>query len=153
MSLIKVKEFFKKYNKEQDIMEFSESSATVNDAAYVIGCKDADIAKTLSFYVSNQPVLVVLAGDKKVDNHKYKDYFHKKARMIPSEKLESVIGHQAGGICPFGINDGIKVYLDLSLKEHEFFYPACGSSNSAIRLTLDELEKYSNFEEWIDVSK
>lgn len=153
MSLVKVKEYLKKYNKDSEVLEFDGSSATVSDAALVLGCSDADIAKTLSFLVGDKPILIVMAGDKKCDNHKYKEYFKEKAKMIPREDLVSLVGHEAGGVCPFGINDGVLVYLDESLKEHEFIYPACGSSNSAIKLSISELEELSNYTEWIDVCK
>lgn len=153
MSLVKVKEYLKKYNKDSEVLEFDGSSATVSDAAIVLGCSDADIAKTLSFLVEDKPILIVMAGDKKCDNHKYKEYFKEKAKMIPREDLVSLVGHEAGGVCPFGINDGVLVYLDESLKEHEFIYPACGSSNSAIKLSISELEELSNYTEWIDVCK
>ena len=153
MALDKVKEYMKKYNKEKDIMEFDVSSATVSEAAQAIGCDEASIAKTLSFLVSDKPLVIVVAGDKKIDNRKYKDYFHEKAKMVPGEKLIEIIGHEAGGVCPFGLNEGVLVYLDNSLKEHDVVYPACGSHNSAIKLSLDELEKITNFEDWIDVSK
>lgn len=153
MSLVKVKEYLKKYNKDSEVLEFDGSSATVSDAALVLGCSDADIAKTLSFLVDDKPILIVMAGDKKCDNHKYKEYFKEKAKMIPREDLVSLVGHEAGGVCPFGINDGVLVYLDESLKEHEFIYPACGSSNSAIKLSISELEELSNYTEWIDVCK
>lgn len=153
MSLVKVKEYLKKYNKDNEILEFDGSSATVSDAAFVLGCNDADIAKTLSFLVGDKPILIVMAGDKKCDNHKYKEYFKEKAKMIPREDLIALVGHEAGGVCPFAINDGVLVYLDESLKEHEFIYPACGSSNSAIKLSISELEELSNYTEWIDVCK
>ena len=153
MALDKVKEYMKKYNKEKDIMEFDVSSATVSEAAQAIGCDEASIAKTLSFLVSDKPLVIVVAGDKKIDNRKYKDYFHEKAKMVPGDQLIEIIGHEAGGVCPFGLNEGVLVYLDNSLKEHDVVYPACGSHNSAIKLSLDELEKITNFEDWIDVSK
>lgn len=153
MALDKVKEYMKKYGKENDIMEFAVSSATVSEAAEAIGCDEASIAKTLSFLVSDKPLVIVVAGDKKIDNRKYKDYFHEKAKMVPGDQLIEIIGHEAGGVCPFGLNEGVLVYLDNSLKEHDVVYPACGSHNSAIKLSLDELEKITNFEDWIDVSK
>ena len=153
MSLIKVKEYLKKYGKDEKIVEFDESSATVAEAAQAIGCGEADIAKTLSFIVDGNPILIVMAGDKRCDNHKYKDFFHEKAHMIPREDLVELIGHEAGGVCPFGVNEGVIIYLDESLKVHEFVYPACGSCNSAIKLSIDELEKLSNFNKWIDVTK
>lgn len=153
MSIIRVREYFKQFGRDKDILEFDVSSATVSDAAAAIGCLESDIAKTLSFLVDDKPILIVLAGDKKVDNHKYKMFFHEKAKMISFDDLDRIIGHVAGGICPFGINDGVTVFLDESLKEHEFLYPACGSPNSAIKLTIKELEKYSNYQSWVDVSK
>lgn len=153
MSLIKVREYLKKYGKDGEIVEFDESSATVAEAAQAIGCGEADIAKTLSFIVDGKPILIVMAGDKRCDNHKYKDFFHEKAHMIPREDLVELVGHEAGGVCPFGVNDGVTIYLDESLKEHEFVYPACGSSNSAIKLTISEMEELSQFSEWIEVTK
>ena len=153
MSLIKVREYLKKYGKDEEIVEFDESSATVAEAAQAIGCGEADIAKTLSFIVDGKPILIVMAGDRRCDNHKYKEFFHEKAHMIPREDLVELVGHEAGGVCPFGVNDGVTIYLDESLKEHEFVYPACGSSNSAIKLTISEIEELSQFSEWIDVTK
>ena len=153
MSLIKVREYLKKYGKDGEIVEFDESSATVAEAAQAIGCGEADIAKTLSFIVNGKPILIVMAGDKRCDNHKYKEFFHEKAHMIPRENLVELVGHEAGGVCPFGVNDGVTIYLDESLKEHEFVYPACGSSNSAIKLTISEMEELSQFSEWIEVTK
>lgn len=152
MSLIKVREYLKKYGKDGEIVEFDESSATVAEAAQAIGCGEADIAKTLSFIVDGKPILIVMAGDKRCDNHKYKEFFHEKAHMIPREDLVELVGHEAGGVCPFGVNDGVTIYLDESLKKHEFVYPACGSSNSAIKLSIQELERLSNYKEWIDVT-
>lgn len=152
MSLIKVREYLKKYGKDGEIVEFDESSATVAEAAQAIGCGEADIAKTLSFKVDGKPILIVMAGDKRCDNHKYKEFFHEKAHMIPREDLVELVGHEAGGVCPFGVNDGVTIYLDESLKKHEFVYPACGSSNSAIKLSIQELERLSNYKEWIDVT-
>ncbi len=153
MAIDKVREYMKKYGRENDIMEFGVSSATVSEAAQAIGCDEESIAKTLSFIVNNIPIVIVVAGDKKIDNRKYKDYFHEKAKMVPYDKLAEIIGHEAGGVCPFGLNEGVLVYLDKSLKEHDIVYPACGSHNSAIKLSIDELENITNFEDWIDVSK
>lgn len=153
MAIDKVREYMKKYGRENDIMEFGVSSATVSEAAQAIRCDEASIAKTLSFIVNNIPIVIVVAGDKKIDNRKYKDYFHEKAKMVPYDKLVEIIGHEAGGVCPFGLNEGVLVYLDKSLKEHDIVYPACGSHNSAIKLSIDELENITNFEDWIDVSK
>lgn len=153
MSIIKAKEYLKKYGLEDKIMEFSVSSATVKEAAKAIGCKEEEIAKTLSFLVDNKPILIVVAGDCKIDNSKYKKEFHEKAKMIPFNDVERLIGHSVGGVCPFGINEGVAVYLDESLKRFDIIYPACGSSNSAVKLTLEELEKVSKYEKWIDVCK
>ena len=135
------------------VQEFEVSSATVELAAKALNCKPERIAKTLSFKVDEQPILIVVAGDAKIDNAKYKAKFNKKAKMLAFEEVETIIGHAVGGVCPFAINDGIKVYLDESLKRFETVYPACGSSNSAIELTIEELEKYSNYISWVDVCK
>ena len=153
MAIDKVRKYLKKFNKDEDILEFSVSSATVKDAAIAIGCDEANIAKTMSFIVYEQPILIVVAGDKKIDNSKFKQAFNCKAKMIPSENLGELIGHEAGGVCPFGINNGVDVYLDISLKDFDIIYPACGSSNSAVKLTIKELEDASNYKEWIDVCK
>ena len=153
MAIEKVKEYFKQFHRENDILEFEVSSATVELAAKALNCEEALIAKTLSFLVGEQPILIVTAGNMKIDNSKYKKTFHKKAKMIPFNDVEKIIGHETGGVCPFGINDGIDVYLDESLKQYEYVYPACGSSNSAIQLNIKELEEYSNYKEWVDVCK
>jgi len=153
MSLIKVKQYFKKYNMENKILEFNLSSATVSEASIALNCKEERIAKTLSFYVTDKPILIVMAGDVKIDNAKYKSFFKVKAKMIPFEEVEEKIGHAVGGVCPFGINEDVEVYLDNSLKRFKTIFPACGSSNSAIELTIEELEKYSNYISWIDVTK
>lgn len=153
MSVQKVKEYFKEYNLEDRILEFDTSSATVELAANILGCLPERIAKSLTFMVNDNPIMIVTSGTVKIDNHKYKEKFNTKAKMLSMEEVEEYIGHQVGGVCPFGINDGVKVYLDISLKEFETIYPACGSSNSAIELTIEELEKYSNYVEWIDVCK
>ncbi|MEG0977072.1 MAG: YbaK/EbsC family protein [Bacilli bacterium] len=153
MSLKRVEEYFKKYDMEKRIIVLKESSATVELAALALGCKPELIAKTLSFKVDGKAILIVMAGDVKVDNAKYKGFFHTKATMLTKEELEEMVGHNPGGVCPFGINDGVSVYLDVSLKRFVNVYPACGSANSAIKLSIEELEKYSNYIEWIDVSK
>lgn len=153
MSVEKCKEYFKQFGMEKKVLEFPVSSATVELAAEALGCECARIAKTLSFMVGDQPILILMAGDVKADNSKYKAQFHTKAKMMSPEQLEEYVGHQIGGVCPFGIKDGVEVYLDESLKRFESVFPACGSSNSAIELTIPELEKYSNFNEWIDISK
>jgi len=153
MSLVKTREYLEKFGLENRIMEFSVSSATVEEAAKAINCKEGEIAKTLSFIVDNKPILIVVAGDSKIDNSKYKAEFSTKAKMIPYENVEELIGHVVGGVCPFGVKDGVTIYLDNSLKRFEILYPACGSTNSAIKLTVDELEKISNYKKWVDVCK
>lgn len=153
MSLEKAKEHLKKYNMDSRIMEFPVSSATVKEAAEAIGCKEEDIAKTMSFLVDEQPIVIVVAGDVKIDNSKYKQEFHKKAKMVPFEDVEKIIGHEIGGVCPFGVNENVEVYLDESLKRFKEVYPACGTHNSAIKVTIEELEKVTGYKKWIDVSK
>ena len=153
MSIEKVRDYFKKYKKEKEIIELKESSATVADAATALKTTEGEIAKTLSFIVDNKPILIVVEGTAKISNSLFKSYFHEKAHMIPFDEVEKYIGHAPGGVCPFAINDDVVVYLDESLKQHEYVYPACGSGNSAIRLSISELEKYSNYKEWIDVCK
>ena len=153
MSLEKAKKHLEKFNLEDKIMEFTQSSATVEEAAKAIGCKESEIAKTLSFLIEDKPILIVVAGDCKIDNGKYKQEFGKKAKMIPYEEVEKLIGHNVGGVCPFGINENVTVYLDNSLKKFDTIYPACGESNTAIKLTIEELEKTSNYKKWIDVCK
>ena len=153
MSLIKAKEHLQKYGLENKIMEFELSSATVKQAAEAINCKEEEIAKTLSFIVDEKPILIVVAGDSKIDNSKYKSKFHTKAKMIPFDEVENMIGHAVGGVCPFGVYENVTIYLDVSLKKLEIIYPACGNSNSAVKLTQCELEKASNYKEWVDVCK
>lgn len=153
MSLEKAKEYLKGYGLENNIMEFNISSATVEEAAKALNCEEKEIAKTLSFLVNDEPILIVVAGDKKIDNPKYKAEFNTKAKMIPFDEVEGYTGHKPGGVCPFGIKENVKVYLDDSLKRFNVIYPACGSSNSAVKLTIEELEKVSNYEKWIDVCK
>ncbi len=153
MSLVKAREYLQKFGLENKIMEFDVSSATVEEAAKAINCKEEEIVKTLSFIVDDKPILVAVAGDSKIDNSKFKAEFDTKAKMIPFDSVEELIGHAVGGVCPFGINENVDVYLDNSLKRFEIIYPACGSSNSAVKLTLEELEKTSNYKKWIDVCK
>jgi prolyl-tRNA editing enzyme YbaK/EbsC (Cys-tRNA(Pro) deacylase) len=153
MSFVEAKDYLQRYGLEDRIMEFNVSSATVKEAAKAINCKEGEIVKTLSFIVKDKPILIAVAGDSKIDNSKFKTEFHTKAKMIPFENVEELIGHAVGGVCPFGINDNVDVYLDNSLKRFSIVYPACGSSNSAVKLTLDELERTSNFKKWIDVCK
>ena len=153
MSFIRAKEYLEKYGLENRIMEFPVSSATVGEAAKAVNCREEEIAKTLSFIVEDKPILIVVAGDKKIDNAKYKAEFNTKAKMIQFEEVEEYTGHKPGGVCPFGVKENVKVYLDESLKRFDIIYPACGSSNSAVKLTIDELEKTSNYEKWVDVCK
>lgn len=153
MALAKAKEYLKKYGLENKIMEFVVSSATVKEAAKAINCTEGEIVKTLSFIVEEKPILIAVAGDSKIDNSKFKIEFKTKAKMIPFEEVEAMIGHPVGGVCPFGINENVDVYLDNSIKRFTIVYPACGSSNSAVELTIEELEKASNYKKWIDVCK
>ncbi len=153
MAIEKVREYFTTKGIEDRIQEFEVSSATVALAAQALGCEENRIAKTLSFQVQEKIVLVVAAGDARIDNPKYKAFFGAKAKMLAFEDAENLIGHAVGGVCPFAVNEGVEVYLDESLKRFETVFPACGSSNSAIELTLQELEEYSGFIAWIDVCK
>ena len=153
MAIEKVRSYFEQFGIADRIKEFHESSATVELAAHALCTEPCRIAKTLSFMLGDKAILIVTAGDAKIDNHKYKSFFGAKAKMLKPEEVNDLIGHGIGGVCPFGINDGVTVYLDESLKRFGTVFPACGSSNSAIELTIPELEKYSNFVEWIDVCK
>lgn len=153
MSLQRAKNYLKKHNLDNEIMEFDVSSATVKEAAKALNCEEKEIAKTLSFIVDDKPILIVTAGDAKIDNAKYKEEFHVKAKMIPFDNVEELIGHAVGGVCPFGVNENVTTYLDSSLKRLKVLYPACGSSNSAIKLNIQKLEEISNYEKWIDVCK
>lgn len=153
MAIEKVRAYFEQFGIADRIKEFHESSATVELAAHALCTEPCRIAKTLSFMLGDKAILIVTAGDAKIDNHKYKSFFGAKAKMLKLEEVNDLIGHGIGGVCPFGINDGVTVYLDESLKRFGTVFPACGSSNSAIELTIPELEKYSNFVEWIDVCK
>lgn len=147
----------KKYLEERGygdrVLEFDVSSATVELAAVAVGTEPERIAKSLTFLVNDDPVMILCAGDAKVNNGKFKAFFNTKAKMLSFDQVHEMIGHDVGGVCPFGINDGVKVYLDESLKRFDIVYPACGSANSAVKLNLDELEKLSNSIGWIDVSK
>ena len=153
MSIEVVRRFFKSHGIENRVQEFDVSSATVELAAEALNCEPCRIAKTLSFMVDRRPVLVVAAGDAKIDNPKYKAQFGTKAKMLSPDQVLELIGHGVGGVCPFAVNEGVDIYLDISLKRFETVFPACGSSNSAIELTIEELEKYSSFIEWVDVCK
>lgn len=153
MAIEVVREYLKQWNADSRILEFPVSSATVELAAQAVGCEPARIAKTLSFLVEDHAVLIVTAGDRKVDNPKYKAMFHTKAKMLSPEQVTEMVGHSVGGVCPFGVKEGTEIYLDESLRRFQTVYPAAGSSNSAIEVTMDELEKYSGSSKWIDVCK
>lgn len=153
MAIEKVREYFREYGLESRVQELEESSATVELAAKALHCEPSRIAKTLSFMADGQAILVVAAGDAKIDNHKYKTRFGVKAKMLSPDEALTLIGHEVGGVCPFAVNEGVTVYLDESLKRFETVFPACGSSNSAIELSIEELEKYSGFLSWVDVCK
>ena len=152
MSIEKVKKYLSKYNLDNRIIVLDKSSATVQEAALALGCEPKLIAKSLTFYVPN-PILILAAGDARIDNSKFKGVFGIKATMIPVDEVEEVIGFKVGGVCPFGSNENVKIYLDDSLKRFEYVYPACGSANSAIKLSIKELEGCIKFEKWIDVCK
>ena len=154
MSIEKVRAYFKPLGIEGRIREFDVSSATVELAAVAVGVEGARIAKSLSFKVEDKPIIIVVAGDAKVDNSRYKAQFHTKAKMLTHEEAHEWIGHDVGGVCPFALPEDVKVYLDVSLKRFETVFPAAGSSNSAVEMTCDELERYaSNFAAWVDVCK
>lgn len=154
MSIEKVRAYFKPLGIEERIREFDVSSATVELAAVAVGVEGARIAKSLSFKVEDQPIIIVVAGDAKVDNSRYKAQFHTKAKMLTHQEAHERIGHDVGGVCPFALPEDVKVYLDVSMKRFETVFPAAGSSNSAVEMTCDELERYaSNFAAWVDVCK
>lgn len=153
MAIERVKKLFEEKGVADRIHEFDVSSATVELAAQALGCESCRIAKTLSFHVGERVALIVAAGDVKIDNHKYKEEFATKAKMLSFDEAEPLIGHAVGGVCPFAVNDGVDVYLDESLKRFETVFPACGSANSAIELTIPELEELSGFTKWVDVCK
>lgn len=153
MSIEKTKEYFKEYNLEDRILEFKVSSATVELAAEAIGCEAKRIAKSLSFMLDKEAILIVVAGDAKISNGKYKSEFGTKAKMLKADEVLELIGHDIGGVCPFAIKDGVRVYLDQSLKRFQTVFPACGSDNSTIELTIQELEVHSKYSSWIDVCK
>lgn len=153
MSIERVKTYFETQNMEHRVLEFTVSSATVELAAQALNCEPCRIAKTLSFNVNGTPVLIVAAGDARIDNPKFKAQFASKAKMLSPEDAVALIGHAVGGVCPFAVNDGVQIYLDASLKRFETVFPACGSANSAIELTIPELEKHSHCLGWVDVCK
>lgn len=153
MAIEKARAFFRQFGMENRIREFEVSSATVELAAQALHCEPCRIAKSLTFLMGDQAVMIVAAGDARIDNPKYKAEFGTKAKMLTPEQVESMIGHAIGGVCPFGANEGTAVYLDVSLKRFETVFPACGSSNSAIELTIPELETCSRYLKWVDVCK
>lgn len=153
MAIDKAREHLKKYGLEDRVKEFDVSSATVELAAKAVGVEPCRIAKTLSFMTKEGPILIVAAGDARIDNKKYKEQFHVKAKMLTPEEVIELVGHAVGGVCPFGIKEGVFVYLDESLKRFETVFPACGSSNSAIELTISELEQCSGYVAWVNISK
>lgn len=153
MSIERVRKYFQEKGIEGRIQEFEISSATVPLAAKALHCEESRIAKTLSFHIGEKVILIVAAGDAKIDNAKYKAQFGTKAKMLSFDEAELLVGHAVGGICPFAVNEGVEIYLDESLKRFNTVFPACGSSNSAIELSLQELEEYSGFIKWIDVCK
>ena len=153
MAIDKVKAYFRQFGMEERIQEFDTSSATVELAAAALHCEPQRIAKTLSFLADGQAILIVAAGDVKIDNSKYKAQVKTKAKMLSAQQAETMIGHAVGGVCPFAVEEGVNIYLDQSLKRFTTVYPACGSANSAIELTIPELEKYSGAAAWINVCK
>ena len=153
MSVDSVKKHLKKYNMADRIITVKDSSATVALAAKALGCSEDEIAKTLSFQLKDRCILIVVSGESKIDNSKYKKTFKEKAHMLPFAEVNEKIGHPVGGVCPFGVNEGVDIYLDESLKKYEFVYPACGSANNAIKIAIPELEEVTNYTSWVDVVK
>ena len=153
MSLQKAKEYLAQFNLADKIQEFNVSSATVELASKALNCEPGKIAKSLTFKLDDKRIMILVAGDKRIDNRKYKNKFNKKAKMLTPDEAKTLIGHSVGGICPFGVNDGIEIYLDESLKDYSTVFPACGSSNSAIELSIEKLEEVVPYKEWIDISK
>ncbi|HHV59820.1 MAG TPA: YbaK/EbsC family protein [Clostridiaceae bacterium] len=154
MSVDKVREYLKQWNADKKVLEFDVSSATVELAAQALNCKPERIAKSISFKAEEDGcILIVAAGDAKIDNSKFKAFFKTKARMLTPDEVKELTGHEVGGVCPFAVNESVRVYLDVSLKRFGTVFPACGSSNSAIELTLEELERYSKSLAWVDVCK
>ena len=153
MSIEKARAYFRQFGMEDRIMEFDVSSATVELAAAAVGCEPMRIAKSLSFKIGDEAILIICAGDARIDNKKFRGFFDVKAKMLPADQVEPLIGHDVGGVCPFGINENVSVYLDESLKRFETVFPACGSENSAIELTIEELERYSDYKAWVDICK
>ena len=153
MSIERVREYLKQFGRDGDVLEFDSSSATVSLAAALLGVEDGNIAKSLSLDLKGDTVIVVCAGDRKIDNHRFRECFAAKAKMLPYDETEERTGHMAGGVCPFAVKDGVRTYLDESLRDFEYVYPACGSASSAIKLTCGELEEMcDNFCGWVDVT-
>ena len=153
MSIDTVRAYFEQFGMADRVLEFPVSSATVELAALALGCAPCRIAKTLSFYAGSGAILVVAAGDAKIDNKKYRSRFGFKARMLSAEEVPVLVGHPVGGVCPFAVHEGVRVFLDRSLKRFTTVFPACGSGNSAIELTPEDLASYANAEDWVDVCK
>ena len=153
MAFVKAKAYLERFGLADRIIVTEHSSATVAEAAEAIGCEAAMIAKTLSFLQGDAPVLILADGLARIDNRKYKDRFGCKAKMIPAEQVEALVGHGVGGVCPFGVNAGVRVYLDESLRKHDTVYPAVGTDHSGVRLTIPELEKCSGTLGWVDVCR
>ena len=153
MSVEKARKYLEQFGLADKIIKFDTSSATVELAAQAAGVEPARIAKTMSFMTKKGPILIVTAGDTKIDNHKFKTFFGCKAKMLGPGEVEPLIGHAIGGVCPFGVNPGVKVYLDLSLKRFQTVFPACGEHNNAIELTPEQMAQYTPYQEWVDVCK
>lgn len=153
MSFTKVKQYFEEAGLGDRVKVLEHSSATVAEAAIAVGCEAKQIAKTMSFLVDESPILIVVAGDVKVDNKKFKATFQKKAKMIAFDQVESYIGHAPGGVCPFEVKPEVKTYLDVSLQRFDIVYPAAGDDHSAVKLWVAELEKYANSLGWVDIGK
>ena len=153
MSVELVKKFFENTELEGKVLEFPTSSATVELAANAVGTEPDRIAKTMAFLLGDEAIVIVVSGLSRIDNKKFKAQFHTKAKMIPFAAVEEYLGHPPGGVCPFALKEGVKVYLDVSLQVHETVFPAAGSENSAIETTIDQLERFTSYEEWVDVCK
>lgn len=153
MSVDKVRKYLKEYNLENRIITFNGSSATVSDAAERLNVEEGMIAKTLSFKLKTRIILIVMAGDIRIDNSKFRKEFGEKAYLLALDLVEDKIGHPVGGVCPFGINDNIDIYLDISLKKYDVVYPAGGEKNNAVKIKVDELDKVLNYPKWIDIGK
>ncbi|MBR5913117.1 MAG: YbaK/EbsC family protein [Selenomonadaceae bacterium] len=153
MAIEKVKQFFESRGEPEKVVEFEQSTATSDQAAQALNCEVGRIAKTISVFVDKKPVLILMSGDMKLDNKKFKNRFNCRPHMIPVDEVEKLIGHAVGGVCPFAVNEGVPIYFEESLRRYEYVYPAAGSSNSVVKLTLEELPRYINFSDWVDVSK